>query len=95
MRRSTLRAGVVSPVPQCAGWTAFVITPCPQDEQLENMGPLSQVQPVPVHIRNGRVMVPLYAARIEDLSPVNFVVVECHCCPNVDLLSPVSAEPRL
>jgi hypothetical protein len=29
-----------------------------------------------MHIRNGRVMVPLYAARIEDLGPVDFMVVE-------------------
>jgi hypothetical protein len=40
-----------------------------------------------MHIRNGRVMVPLYAARIEDLGPVDFVVVECHHCNNVGLLS--------
>jgi len=40
-----------------------------------------------VHIRNGGVMVPLYAARIEDLGPVDFVVVECHSCNNVGLLS--------
>jgi hypothetical protein len=39
-----------------------------------------------MHIRNGRVMVPLYAARIEDLGPVEFMVVECHSC-NVGLLS--------
>ena len=30
-----------------------------------------------MYIRNGRVMVPLYAARIEDLGPVDFMVVEC------------------
>jgi hypothetical protein len=40
-----------------------------------------------MHIRNGRVMVPLYAARIEDLGPVDFMVVECHSCNNVGLLS--------
>jgi hypothetical protein len=31
-------------------------------------------------------MVPLYAARIEDLGPVDFVV-ECPSCNNVGLLS--------
>jgi hypothetical protein len=40
-----------------------------------------------MHIRNGRVMVPLYAARIEDLGPVDFMVIECVACPNVGLLS--------
>jgi len=41
-----------------------------------------------MHIRNGRVMVPLYAARIEDLGPVDFMVVECHSCnTNVGQLS--------
>ena len=29
----------------------------------------------------------LYAARIEDLEPVDFMVVECHSCNNVGLLS--------
>jgi hypothetical protein len=32
-------------------------------------------------------MVPLYAARIEDLGPVDFMVVECHSRNNVGLLS--------
>ena len=32
-------------------------------------------------------MVPLYAARIEDLGPVDFTMVECHSCNNVGLLS--------
>jgi len=32
-------------------------------------------------------MVPLYAARIEDLGPVDFVVIECHSCNNVGRLS--------
>ena len=40
-----------------------------------------------MHIRNARVMVPFYAARIEDLGPVDFMVVECHSCNNVGLLS--------
>lgn len=40
-----------------------------------------------MHIRNGRVMVPFYAARIEDLGLNDFVVVECHACNNVGLLS--------
>lgn len=40
-----------------------------------------------MHIRNGRVMVPLYAARIEDLGSVDFMVVEWHSCNNVGLLS--------
>ena len=40
-----------------------------------------------MHIRNGRVVVPLYAARIEDLGLVDLVVVECHSCNNVGLLS--------
>jgi hypothetical protein len=39
-----------------------------------------------MHIRSDRVMVPLYAARIEDLGPVDFMVVECHSCNNVGLL---------
>ena len=36
-----------------------------------------------MHTRNGRVMVPVYAARIEDLG----LLVECHSCNNVGLLS--------
>ena len=32
-------------------------------------------------------MVPLYAARIEDLGPVDFMVVECRSYNNVGLLS--------
>ena len=32
-------------------------------------------------------MVPLYTARIEDLGPVDFMVVECHSCNNIGLLS--------
>ena len=32
-----------------------------------------------MQVRNGRVMVPLYAARIEDLGPVDFMAVEL--CP--------------
>ena len=40
-----------------------------------------------MHIRNGRFVVPLYAARIEDLGLVGLVVVECHSCNNVGLLS--------
>ena len=41
----------------------------------------------PMHTRNGRVMVPLYAVLIEDLGPVDFSVVECHSCNNVELSS--------
>jgi hypothetical protein len=33
-------------------------------------------------------MVPLYAARIEDLGPGDFVKVECIACGHVELLSP-------
>ena len=33
-------------------------------------------------------MVPLYAARIEDLGPGDFVKVECAACGHVELLLP-------
>jgi hypothetical protein len=44
-------------------------------------------------------MVPLYAARIEDLVPTDFVKVDCAACSHTALLTPASLarlglEPR-
>ena len=37
-------------------------------------------------------MLPLYAARIEDLGQGDFVKVDCAACHHVALLTPVSTE---
>jgi hypothetical protein len=37
----------------------------------------------------GAKMVPLYAARIEDLRPGDFVKVDCSACSHTALLSPI------
>jgi len=58
------------------------------------------LQECPEHTRNiGRQMLPLYAARIEDLGQSDFVKVDCAACHHVALLAPefllrLALDPR-
>ena len=48
------------------------------------------------HYRNSEVprMLPLYAARIEDLRPGDFVKVDCAACHPADAGSPAEGQPE-